>query len=118
MKAAICAVVIASNELASVTRVFFRGTKSLQIAKEKLRQFESARMRGEESPFPTKTPVAEVLAACTPKSAQTDLYYLRRAFGPVCQELEITSRKLPAEKKPAAKRTAAKVLSRPSSPAT
>jgi len=34
-------------------------TKSLQIAKEKLRQFESARMRGEESPFPTKTPVAE-----------------------------------------------------------
>lgn len=93
------------------------GTKSLQIAKEKLRQFESARMRGEDSPFPTKTPVADVLAAfakhlraaCTPKSAQTDLYYLRTAFGPVCVELKITSRKLSAGVKlPKAKRPPAK----------
>jgi hypothetical protein len=32
-------------------------TESLQIAKEKLRQFESAQANGEESPFPTRTPM-------------------------------------------------------------
>ncbi len=33
------------------------GTTSLQIAKEKLRQFESACYRGEDNLLPTKTPV-------------------------------------------------------------
>ncbi len=81
------------------------GTSSLQLAKEKLRQFESAQARGEPSPFPTKTPVAQVVSAfarylrasCTPKSAQTDLYYLRSAFGVICDELKVTSRKPLAE---------------------
>jgi hypothetical protein len=30
----------------------------------------------------------------TPKSAQTDVYYLREAFGPICPALEVTSRKV------------------------
>ena len=77
-------------------------TKSRQLAKEQLRQFESARLRGIDNPLPTKTPLADVLQAYvehirgvkTPKSAQTDVYYLREAFGAVCPALEITSRKV------------------------
>src|SRR5437868_1364739 len=38
------------------------GTNSLQIAKERLRQFESARHRGEDSPLPSRTPIATVVA--------------------------------------------------------
>lgn len=51
--------------------------------------------------MPTRTPIADVVTAYvnhirtvkTPKSAQTDIYYLRDAFGPICSALEITSRK-------------------------
>ena len=58
------------------------GTENFQLAKEKLRQFESAQARGEDSPLPTKTPIADVLTAHvvhvsatkTAKSAQTDIY--------------------------------------------
>ena len=75
-------------------------TDSLQIAKEKLRQYESAQLRGLDNPLPTRTPIPEVLEAYvehirtmkTAKSAQTDVYYLREAFGPVCEGLRITSR--------------------------
>jgi integrase len=88
------------------------GAIPLQLAKEKLRQFESAQARGDDNPLPTKTPIPTVLQAYvehirsvkTPKSAQTDIYYLREAFGPVCDALRITSRK-PSEaarKKPLA----------------
>ena len=78
------------------------GTESLQIAKERLRQFESARHRGDDSPLPSKTPIATVVAAYvshirtvkTAKSAQTDTYYLRDAFGQICPALEINSRKI------------------------
>jgi len=77
-------------------------TDSLQIAKEKKRQFESAQARGDGSSLPTHTPIADVLtgyvehirAIKTAKSAQTDLYYLREMFGPVCDALKITSRKI------------------------
>lgn len=83
------------------------GTESLQIAKEKLRQFESAQARGDELPLPSKTPIADVMTAYvahiravkTAKSAQTDIYYLRDAFGPICDALKITSRKVSAETK-------------------
>lgn len=84
-------------------------TDNFQLAKEKLRRFEHAQARGESS-FPTKTPIAEVLNAYvthvrsikTAKSAQTDIYYLRDAFGPVCDALKVTSRKLSpkAKKRP------------------
>lgn len=77
-------------------------TDSLQIAKEKLRQYQSAQLRGDGNPLPTKTPIADVVGAYvrrirtfkTGKSAQTDTYYLRDAFGPICDELRVTSRKL------------------------
>jgi integrase len=77
-------------------------TKTLQIAKEKLRQFESAQHRGIDDSLPTRTPISEVITAYvehirqvkTPKSAQTDIYYLREAFGPICDALQITSRRV------------------------
>jgi len=83
------------------------GTESFQIAKEKLRQFESAQARGEVLPLPTRTPIADVLTAYvshirtvkTAKSAQTDIYYLRDAFGPVCDAVKVTSRKVSAKTK-------------------
>lgn len=76
-------------------------TDSLQIAKEKLRQYESAKLRGLNNPLPTKTPIGKIVGAYvdhiriakTAKSAQTDVYYLREAFGVVCPELAITSRR-------------------------
>jgi integrase len=83
------------------------GTESLQIAKEKLRQFESAQARGDDLPLPTKTPIADVVTAYvshirtvkTAKSAQTDVYYLRDSFGAVADALRITSRKISAKTK-------------------
>jgi len=75
-------------------------TDSLQIARAKLREYESRKAGGAASPLPTRTPIAEVVQAYvdhirvlkTAKSAQTDVYYLREAFGAVCPALEITSR--------------------------
>jgi hypothetical protein len=60
-------------------------TENFQLAKEKLRQFEAAQARGDLSPLPTRTPIADVLTAYvahiratkTAKSAQTDVYSLR-----------------------------------------
>jgi succinate dehydrogenase/fumarate reductase flavoprotein subunit len=85
-------------------------TDSLQIAKEKLRQFESARARGDELPLPTRTNLTEIITRYvehvrtvkTAKSAQTDIYYLRQVFGAICPALQINSRKasVRAMKKP------------------
>lgn len=85
-------------------------TTSLQIAKEKKRQFESAQLRGNDNPLPTRTPIPTVLtdyvqhirATKSPKSAQNDIYYLREMFGPCCEALTITSRSASAKtrKKP------------------
>jgi hypothetical protein len=80
------------------------GTDSLQIAKEKLRQFESAQMRGDGTFLPTKTPLPDIIGAYvthiravkTAKSAQTDIYYLRNMFGDICPALQVTSRKVTA----------------------
>jgi hypothetical protein len=82
-------------------------TGSFQIAKEKLRRFESAEARGEGSPLPSKTPITNVLTAYvahigvskTAKSAQTDIYYLRDAFGPICDAVKVTSRNLSTKAK-------------------
>ncbi|MGD0230368.1 MAG: site-specific integrase [Syntrophorhabdales bacterium] len=78
------------------------GTSSLQIAKEKLRQHESASFRGEEVVMPTRTPIAEVVGAFVGnmigkkrmRNAAKDVYYLREAFGPVCPELQIKNEKI------------------------
>jgi len=75
-------------------------TDSLQLAKEKLRQYESAKLHGTDSPLPTRTPIPDVLTAYvrhirttkTAKSAQTDVYYLREMFGPCCDAVKINSR--------------------------
>jgi integrase len=84
------------------TRKTSTGTCSFQIAKEQLREFEAGQARGDLSPLPTKTPIADVLTAYvayirttkTDKSAQTETYYLREAFGPICDAVRVTSRKL------------------------
>lgn len=55
-------------------------TDCYQLAKEELRQFESAQARG-ENPLPTRTPIAEIVAAYVEhirsfkaaKRAQTDI---------------------------------------------
>ena len=85
-------------------------TRSLQVAKEKVRQIESAQMRGDDNPLPSKTQLSVVVDKYvqhirnmkTAKSAQTDVYYLRSMFGTICPALEITSRKasLRAKKRP------------------
>jgi hypothetical protein len=76
-------------------------TGNYQLAKEKLREFEAAWVRGDSS-LPTKTPIADVLTTYiayirttkTDKSAQTETYYLREAFGSICDAVRVTSRKL------------------------
>lgn len=77
-------------------------TECYQLAKEKLRQFESAQARGDEFQLPRRAPIPDILNAYvdrirqakTAKSAQTDICYLRDVFGPVCDALKITSRKI------------------------
>jgi integrase len=86
------------------------GTDSFQIAREQQRQFESAQARGDLLPLPTKSAIADVVTAYvghvrtikTPKSAQTDVYYLRDVFGPICEALKVNSRKVSqkAKKRP------------------
>ena len=76
-------------------------TDSLQVAKEKLRRFESAQFRGEDLLLPTRTPVGEVVAAYIEhmrthrpeRSWRRDLSYLRESFGECCQELKLESRR-------------------------
>jgi hypothetical protein len=85
-------------------------TSNLQIAKERKRQFESAQLRGDELPLPTRTDITEIITRYaehirttkTAKSAQTDIYYLRQVFGSICPALQINSRKssIRAMKKP------------------
>ena len=61
------------------------GTESFQIAKVKKRQFESKLLGGRSDLLPTKTPLPDILdkyvdyitSKKSPKSVQTDIYYLR-----------------------------------------
>lgn len=72
-------------------------TESLQVAKEKLRQIESAQFREEEIPLTTKTPIGEVLEKyikyrsghSRDKNIPKVNTYLRGAFGPVCEALQV-----------------------------
>jgi hypothetical protein len=82
-------------------------TDSYQIAKDKLRQFESAQARGDDLPLATRTPPAKILTAYVEhirtvkpaKSVQNDIYYLRDLFGPCCDALRITSRQISRQAK-------------------
>lgn len=77
-------------------------TESLQVAKEKKRQLESAMVRGDDNPLPTKTPTENVVAAYIDymrstkleRNVQRDLSYLRDAFGPICPALVLKNPKI------------------------
>ena len=70
-------------------------TASRQVALDRQRQFDSARVRGHEDVLPTQTPLAEVVAAYlqymettrTRRGCVSDRSYLRQAFGVICPEL-------------------------------
>jgi hypothetical protein len=72
-------------------------TESLQVAKEKIRQIESAQLRLEDIPLPTKTPLAEILekylfnlrSQTSERNVQKVASYLRGTFGRVCKSLKI-----------------------------
>ncbi len=82
-------------------------TSNLQLAKEKLRQIESSLYRGGDSPLPTKTPIATVVANYiehmwsrkTARSVERDIYYLRETFGPICPDLTLKNPKISAKGK-------------------
>lgn len=88
-------------------------TTSLQMAKEKLRQIESAHYRGTDIPLPTKTPLPKLLTAYVnyleavkrPRNVQKDVHYLRSLFGPICPELKHKNEKIAkkAIKRPASR---------------
>ena len=73
-------------------------TDSMQIAKEKLRQFESAQFAGHDCPLPTRTPIGVIIEAYIAemrvrrheRSWRKDLTYLRAVFGECCDELRIS----------------------------
>jgi len=77
-------------------------TDSLQLAKEKVRQIESSLYRGDDSPLPTKTPIATVVTSYieymqtrkTARSVVRDTYYLRETFGPICPALTLKNPKI------------------------
>ncbi len=77
-------------------------TNSLQVAKHKLRELESALFLGNDIPLPTKTSIADVVTAYvnhlkTVKKASCvtkDVYYLRQVFGPICPALQIKNQKI------------------------
>ncbi len=71
-------------------------TGSLEIAKEKQRKFDSARMHGTLDVFPTNTPLASAVEAYarhmkatrTRHGYNADVSYLRNAFGPISESLK------------------------------
>jgi len=75
-------------------------TDSLEAAKERQRQFDSAHARGEENVFPTKTPLPSAVAAYiahvrvshTRHGYTSSLSYLRNAFGAICDALKLKRR--------------------------
>ncbi len=77
-------------------------TESLQIAKEKLRQLESALYREVDIPLPTRTSLTQVIddyvaylsTVTTPRNIQKTVSYLRQIFGAICPALEIKNRKI------------------------
>ena len=70
-------------------------TDSLQIAKEKLRQFESSQFRGDGIGLTTRTPIGQIVAAYiehmkahrAERSWKRDMSYLRESFGECCPDL-------------------------------
>lgn len=77
-------------------------TSKLQIAKEKLREIESALFKETDIPLPTRTPLVKVLSEYveylhtvkTERNAQKIVSYLRQIFGPICQALQVKNEKI------------------------
>jgi integrase len=77
-------------------------TTSLQLAKEKIRQIESAQLRQDDIPLPTKSPLSEIIekylfhlkARTSERNVQKVATYLRATFGPVCETLKIKNDKI------------------------
>ncbi len=77
-------------------------TDSLQIAKEKLRQLESALYRQVDIPLPTRNTVEKIVGDYVDhlyivkrdKNAQKVISYLRDALGPICDQLKIKKQKV------------------------
>lgn len=73
-------------------------TRSRPMAMDMLRKLEASLATGEDLPFPTKTPIPEVLsayiaymrAAKTKNTVKSELFYLRDIFGPTCPELDVS----------------------------
>ncbi len=96
-------------------------TDVYNLAIEKKRQLESAMANGNDSPLPTKTPLADILsryiqnmrAKKTAKSAQTDTYYLKVIFGDICPEIINNRRRATHDKKkkPSKKKTSDNIIS-------
>ena len=71
-------------------------TDSLRLAQDKQRQFDSSRVRGEDTTLATRTPLVEIIPAYirhmqarfTKNGFVADLSTLRQMFGPICTELE------------------------------
>ena len=77
-------------------------TENLQVAKEKIRQLESALYREVDIPLPTRTPLPQVITdyvnhletVTTTRNIQKTVSYLRHTFGPICSALEVKNRKI------------------------
>ena len=77
-------------------------TADLSIAREKLRQIESARFRGEDIPQLTKTPLRDIVSAYvdhikatrTKWGVRNDIWYLRDIFGVLCDSLQPRKRNM------------------------
>ena len=77
-------------------------TNSLHIAKEKIRQVDSAIARGTDIPLSPRAPVAQVVEVYvhslskvkTPRNVQHDIQYLKSTFVPICPELELKNTKI------------------------
>jgi uncharacterized protein (DUF1800 family) len=77
-------------------------TTSLQIAKEKVRQIESAQLLQDDIPIPTKTSLPEIIqkyvfhlrARTTERNVQKVSTYLRGVFGQISDCLKLKNEKI------------------------
>jgi integrase len=89
-------------------------TESYQIAKLKANEIESAQLRQDDIPLPTKTPLPDIIkkylfhlkAHSSERNVQKIVSYLRGTFGQVCEGLKIKNATIAAKavKRPASEK--------------
>ena len=87
----------AKYRLGKKQRMVCLHTRSRPMAMDMLRKLDCSLATGEDLPFPTKTPIPEVLsayiaymrAAKTKNTVKSELFYLRDIFGSICQALAV-----------------------------